>query len=166
MKKIPLQILVPVIVVILIAVGLTVFSTWSGGETTREVSTPESIVWNVPEGQIDPNTGEEIRKAIYDDPYLISAGKELQNQGEFFSIENAEVEGEWAVVDYATRYKETGEFVPAGPAILVLRKINERWEIADSKERLCEWFSLMPDTPFLNDLKGLYLYEGLCEEKK
>lgn len=175
MREISPKIWIPAVAVVLAVVGLIIFFTWPREETTQELETqkampekitaPEGIVWNVPAGQVDPETEKEIKKVLFGffspEPIAWESGE--QKVG---SIENLEVEGEWAVVSYAQRYKDTSEFVPAGPGILVLHKINENWEIADSKERLCDWFSLMPDTPFLNDLKGLYFYEGLCEEEK
>ncbi|MDO8551090.1 MAG: hypothetical protein Q7S03_00175 [bacterium] len=174
MQNISPKIWIPAIVFLLIVVGLAIFFSWPREEkipeivipqvTPREVITPpEGIVWNVSAGQVDPEMEKEIKKMVFEyfphEPKVWEGGEQIVT-----SIENLEVEGEWAVVGYAARYKDTGDFIGAGPGTLVLRKINENWEEAGSKERLCQWFSLMPDTPFLNDLKGFYIYEGLCEE--
>lgn len=174
MREISPKIWIPVMVVLFTAVvSLLVFFAWPEKEevpeevtapevtpTEEEITPPPGIAWNVPEGEIDFEVEQKIKKAIYNDSHLISVGKELESKGEFLSIETLIVKDEWAVVGYAARYKETREFVPAGPARELLRKVNQDWEIARDKETFCQWLSLTPES-----FRFLF-YLDLCEQEE
>lgn len=158
MRKISPKIWIPVIAFLLLAVGLAVFLAWPREGKISEVVTPEKkitspegIIWNVPVGDVNPETEGEIKKAVYEDRYFISLGKDLEKKGEFISVETLEIERDWVILGYAAKYKETGEFMPTEGMGILGRKINQHWEIAhfsalSANEKYCQWFQLVPDT--------------------
>lgn len=166
MKRILSERWLPVILIALLAVGLAAFFAWPRGEkapqvvapeeTPREETTPpEGIVWNVPPGQVDPEEEKEIKKAIFH-----SFPQEAMMWGEeqvILSIEALKMDEEWAMTEYALRYKESGAFVPTEFSWKLLHKTSGRWEIVEGQEALCALLPKVPETVVRSGLREFYL---------
>jgi hypothetical protein len=75
---------------------------------------------------------------------------------EYLSIEQVDIEGEWAVVEVSARYKATDKAVPTGGGVIIARRINDEW-IATFKgtERYVEWLEEVPDALIPAEIKPL-----------
>lgn len=73
-------------------------------------------------------------------------------------ITSLEIEGDWAVVEYGGVYVETGEPVPAGPGLMILKRQDSRWYPADlGSSQFEEWIGEVPEGLLSRDTKEYLL---------
>lgn len=124
------------------------------------------IIWNVPEGAVDPDTEARIKRAAYKNEFL---NPRTQEQREKFiwnlTIEMLEVEGEWAILSAAPRDKESGDLIDTEGLPLLGHKVNDHWEIVHpGQERFLQWIPLIPDSLLPPDAKEFLIMRYRGEE--
>ena len=70
-------------------------------------------------------------------------------------IVSIEIEGEWGVVETLPLDPITGEFLDAGPGILIFRKINGQWYRATDRQILNAWLEEIPESILAPEAKDL-----------
>lgn len=75
------------------------------------------------------------------------ANRRLQAYNQRDEVLVIDIEGEWAVLEFAGVYLDTGEPVPAGPGIMIFKKIRGRWHGAQGGTDLYrEWLDQIPES--------------------
>jgi hypothetical protein len=75
------------------------------------------------------------------------ANRRLADYNQRDEIIAVELEGEWATVEFGAVYLDTGEPVPAGPGLMIFKKIDGRWQGAQSgTDAYKTWLDQIPDT--------------------
>jgi hypothetical protein len=166
MKKIPLKIWLPVTVAILTAVGLAVFFILSRhgkppqtsvptAVQEEKIALPEGVVWNVAGAEgIASEVQGKIKRAVYESEVVNSIAKELSNYAQELSIDNLAVEGDWAVLDAAPRWKDSGELAGTEGIVLLARRIGTEWKVTAPRDSMFfEWLPSVPESLIPSETK-------------
>ena len=134
--------------------------------TREEAAQPDWIVWNVPEGQVEPEVEAGIKRAVYENRFLNPPTKEARQQYIWnFSIEMLEVEDDWAILSAAPKDKESGDLIDTEGLPLLGRKVNDHWEIVyPGEDTFLQWIPLIADSLLAPDAKEFLIMRYRGEE--